>query len=48
MVREFKWPPNVIGGLFIDDEDYRGIMFWYNDLAEVIEEVDQQVEEAKK
>lgn len=30
-MREFHWLPKDIGSLFIDDEDYLGIIFWYND-----------------
>jgi hypothetical protein len=32
VVRNYHWPPNVIRGLFIDKEDYNGLVFWYNDI----------------
>jgi hypothetical protein len=38
-VREHHWPPNVIGGLFVDECDYSGLFYWYNDMAEVIDEL---------
>lgn len=31
---EYHWPPNVIGGFFVDDNDYNGLSFWYNMIAE--------------
>lgn len=34
VAREFKWPPEVLGGLFFDAEDYEGLMFWYNDIKD--------------
>jgi len=34
VVDKYHWPPEVIGGLFIDDEDYEGILFWYNLIEE--------------
>lgn len=39
VVREYHWPPDHIGGLFIDDMDYKGLEFWYNDVIEVIEKI---------
>lgn len=39
VAREFKWPPEVIGGLFIDGIDFKGLDFWYNDVKEVVKEL---------
>jgi len=39
VVREFKWPPTVIDNLFVDDVDYKGLIFWYNDVAQVQKEI---------
>ncbi len=36
VVREHNWPPNDIGGFFIDRQDYLGLEFWYEDVKEVI------------
>lgn len=35
LVREYKWPPSVLEGLFFDGEDYLGLYYWYDDLKEV-------------
>lgn len=35
VVREHKWLPTQIGSLFIDDADYNGLEFWYNDCKEI-------------
>lgn len=37
VAREFQWPPNIIGGFFIDAQDYLGLEFWYNDVKEMSE-----------
>jgi hypothetical protein len=42
VAREFKWPPNVIGGLFVDDADYLGLEYWYNDVLEMVNETKKQ------
>lgn len=35
VAREFKWSPDILGDLFFDDEDYKGLKFWYNDVLEM-------------
>jgi hypothetical protein len=35
VVREHHWPPDKIGGLFVDAIDYEGLEFWYDDLMDV-------------
>ncbi len=39
LVRENHWPPSVLEGLFFDREDYLGLIFWYEDLLEVNDEL---------
>lgn len=39
VVREHHWPPDTIGGLFVDDIDYKGLLFWYNDVCYCIDEI---------
>lgn len=34
VAREYKWPPEILGGLFFDAEDVYGLEFWYNDVVE--------------
>ncbi|WP_181899555.1 hypothetical protein [Flagellimonas nanhaiensis] len=31
VVRYYKWPPPVIDDMYVDDIDYKGLVFWYND-----------------
>ncbi len=40
VAREFHWPPDKIGGFFIDDIDYLGLEFWYNDCVEMSKEIE--------
>lgn len=35
VVRELHWTPNKIDKLYLDDADYSGLEFWYNDVNEV-------------
>lgn len=39
VVREHHWPPEKLGGLFLDDADFRGLEFWYNDVLKCDEEI---------
>ena len=39
VVFRFKWPPNKIGGFFIDNLDYRGLVFWYDEVVEEYKEM---------
>lgn len=32
VTREHHWPPNVVGGLFCDDLDFEGLLFWSQDV----------------
>lgn len=41
VVGEYKWPPDIIGGLFIDSQDYEGLEFWYNRVIEINEELEK-------
>jgi len=34
IVREYHWPPTVIGGLFFDAQDYRGLFFWHKEICD--------------
>lgn len=39
IVREHHWPPDIIGGLFVDNLDYHGLIYWYEDVKELSEEL---------
>jgi len=29
---EFKWNPNMLSELYLDDIDSQGLLFWYNEI----------------
>nr|WP_299067180.1 hypothetical protein [uncultured Allomuricauda sp.] len=31
VVRYYKWPPPIVENLYLDDFDYNGLEFWFND-----------------
>lgn len=35
VVREYHWAATQIDALFIDDIDYHGLIYWYNDVNEL-------------
>ena len=39
VVRAFKWTPETIDRLKLDDIDHEGLEFWYNDICEEIEKM---------
>lgn len=39
VAREFHWPPSILGGFFIDGQDFEGLEFWYEDCVKVNEEL---------
>ena len=42
VAREFHWPPDVLGGFFVDDIDYNGLEYWYNDCVEMSKEIKEK------
>jgi hypothetical protein len=42
VAREYHWPPEILGGFFVDNVDLYGLEFWYNDVFEVHEELKQK------
>jgi len=34
-VREFKWSPEIISNMYIDNASYEGLRYWYDDIVEV-------------
>lgn len=47
VVREYKWPPEVIGGFFFDDHDFDGIEYWYEDILKVNTELESRNKQNK-
>ncbi len=45
VAREFHWPPSIIGGFFIDDDDLQGLGFWYNDCIKISESIKPKAKE---
>lgn len=45
---EFHWPPHVLGGLFIDDWDYKGLTYWYNTCKDIKPKKKQDLSKAFK
>ena len=39
VVRTFHWTPDTIKKLYHDNIDYQGLIYWYNDAAEVAEKI---------
>lgn len=39
VVREFKWNPETIKNLYVDDVDSDGLKYWYKDVLEVNKEI---------
>ena len=42
VARFHHWTPNVLNGLYLDDEDHFGLIYWYNDVLKVISELESQ------
>lgn len=42
VVRAFKWTPETIGKLKLDEIDYEGLEYWYNDVCQEIERMKPQ------
>jgi len=39
VVREYHWTPHYVNGLFLDEADHLGLMYWYNDVLEIQKEL---------
>lgn len=39
VVRVYKFEPEKVGSLFVDDLDYLGLEYWFNDAKEYIKEI---------
>ncbi len=42
VVREHKWLPEIIDGLYLDDADHFGLEFWYNDVKQMNDELKER------
>ena len=39
VVREYHFTPETIDDLFMDDVDYHGLLFWYDDTLQIQKEL---------
>lgn len=44
VVREFKWTPETIDGLYLDGVDHFGLQHWYSDIVEMLKEIETKKE----
>lgn len=42
VVRETHWPPDIIGGFFIDNQDQYGLRFWYEDFKQMHDDLNKK------
>lgn len=35
VIRHYKWTPEYVEGLYLDDADLHSLEFWYNDIKEL-------------
>ena len=48
IVREHHWSPEVIGNLHYEYGDYESLMYWYNDIVKVQDELKKEASKSKK
>ena len=39
VVRAHHWDPEIIENLYLDDTDFLGLLYWYNDVLDEYKEV---------
>jgi hypothetical protein len=39
IVYEYHWTPEVISNLYVDDLDFKGIVYWYEELRRIDKEM---------
>jgi hypothetical protein len=43
VVRYHHWTPKTIESLYLDDADFFGLLYWYDDVMEVIKEINEKL-----
>jgi len=43
IIREYNWTPEIIDKMYLDDWDYHGIIWHYNDIVEVNKEIQKSI-----
>lgn len=39
VVGQYHWPPDIIGGLYYDKQDYHGLPWWYDEVGRLVKEI---------
>lgn len=39
VIREYKWAPEIINSLYLDGADYFGLIWWYEDVKNIVDEM---------
>jgi len=43
-----KWSPDIISGLFLDNVDYKGLLYYYNDIHKENVVMEKEIQAMKK
>lgn len=41
-MREYKWTFLIIDQMYLDDEDHKGLIYWFEDVKEMIAEMNKK------
>lgn len=47
VVRQYRWSPETVDNLYVDNIDYHGLEFWYNDVLEYQKEIEKSTKPKK-
>jgi hypothetical protein len=39
IIRSYHWPPDIVGGLFVDANDQEGMVYLYRDISDQVQEL---------
>ena len=39
VVRQYHWQPRIISSLYADNQDYMGLIYWYEDALDIAREM---------
>jgi hypothetical protein len=48
VVNEYKWSPAIIGDFFIDNHDFEGLEFWYDEVIKIDQKINNNKNKNKK
>jgi hypothetical protein len=35
VANEYQWPPQTIGGFFVDGQDFEGLEYWFDEVKRI-------------